>query len=382
MKLKIGIMGTRGIPNQYGGFEQFAQYLSLGLHARGHEVHVYNSDRHPFQQDQWNGVHIIHCKDLEYKLGTFGQFFYDFNCISDARKRNFDILLHLGYTSDSAWHWRWPKRSINIVNMDGMEWKRSKYNRLTQKFLKWAESLAVKNAQILVADSRKMQQYLFDSYHKKIVYIPYGAEVFTNPDPSVPAKYRVSPAEYFILVARMEPENNIAMIIQGYLDSKQPYPLLVVGNTSNNYGKYLHSQFNHPSVIFTGSVFDQPELNSLRYFAAKYFHGHSVGGTNPSLLEAMACGCTIAAHNNVFNRTILLSDADYFSSDHQVSMILQHTLPADIILQRKQANFDKIRTLYNLKKNVLDYEHLMLSSCYKETYIMQPSAVENMQFQE
>src|SRR5438876_5732959 len=112
-KLRIGIMGTRGIPNSYGGFEQFAQYLSLGLAQRGHEVSVYNSSEHPYQQKEWNGVQITHCKDWEHKISTSGQFFYDLNCINDARKRDFNILLHLGYTSDSIWYWRWPKKTIN-----------------------------------------------------------------------------------------------------------------------------------------------------------------------------------------------------------------------------------------------------------------------------
>ena len=131
-KLKIGILGTRGIPNHYGGFEQFAEHLSVCLFQRGHDVAVYNSSLHPYKQNEWNGVQIIHCRDWEHKIGTAGQFFYDLNCINDARKRNFDVLLHLGYTSDSVWHWRWPKKTVNIINMDGLEWQRSKYNKPTQ----------------------------------------------------------------------------------------------------------------------------------------------------------------------------------------------------------------------------------------------------------
>ena len=104
--MKIGIAGTRGIPNAYGGFEQFAEYLGKGLTEKGHEVWVYNSSDHPYQGAEWNGVHIIHCKDPESSIGTAGQFLYDFFCIMDARKRDFDILLQLGYTSNSIWH-RW-----------------------------------------------------------------------------------------------------------------------------------------------------------------------------------------------------------------------------------------------------------------------------------
>ena len=122
--MKIGILGTRGIPNAYGGFEQFAEHLSIGLHERGHEVFVYNSSLHPYKETEWKNVKIIHCRDLENKIGTAGQFIYDLNCIRDARKRGFDVLLHLGYTSDSLWHRLWPGKAINIVNMDGLEWSR------------------------------------------------------------------------------------------------------------------------------------------------------------------------------------------------------------------------------------------------------------------
>ena len=137
--MRIGILGSRGIPNNYGGYEQFAGFLSAGLVQKGHDVYVYNSDQHPYKEKEWNAVKIVHCKDWEHKIGTAGQFLYDRNCINDARKKNFDILLHLGYTSDSLWYRRWPKKTVNIVNMDGLEWKRSKYNRLTRRFLKWAE---------------------------------------------------------------------------------------------------------------------------------------------------------------------------------------------------------------------------------------------------
>ena len=125
--MNIGILGTRGIPNHYGGFEQFAQYLAKGLVAKGHIVFVYNSNSHPYQESTWNGIHIIHCNDPENSIGTVGQFIYDYNCLQDARKRNFDILLQLGYTSSSIWYRFWPKKAITIVNMDGLEWRKRCY---------------------------------------------------------------------------------------------------------------------------------------------------------------------------------------------------------------------------------------------------------------
>ena len=136
--MKIGILGTRGIPNFYGGFEQFAQYLSEAFVKKGHEVHVYNSHTHPYEKNEWNGVKLIHCYDPENTIGTVGQFIYDLNCILDSRKREFDIILQLGYTSSSVWNWIFPKKSIIMTNMDGFEWKRSKYSKPVQQFLLFA----------------------------------------------------------------------------------------------------------------------------------------------------------------------------------------------------------------------------------------------------
>lgn len=360
--MKIGIIGTRGIPNQYGGFEQFAQYLSGGLSDRGHEVYVYNSSRHSYKEKMFGNVHIIHCKDWEDKLGTAGQFIYDLNCINDSRKRNFDVLLHLGYTSDSIWHWRWPKKTAHVINMDGLEWKRGKYGNLTKRFLKWAESLAAKHADRLAADSIGIQQYLFDKYSKNAVYIPYGATVFTNPDKTLLNSFTIHPYSYSLLIARMEPENNIETIIKGYLSSNAALPLLIVGSTSNKYGTSLEKKYMDERIRFIGPIYDQAVINNLRYYSNLYFHGHSVGGTNPSLLEAMACGCRIAAHDNIFNKAVLQNDAYYFITDKDICSFLNADLNKEVTSERRKNNLEKISSQYNWEKIIDDYEALMLSA--------------------
>ena len=115
--MKIGILGTRGIPNYHGGFEQFTEFFAIYAKAEGHEVYVYNSHSHPYKKENFKGVKIIHCYDPEGKIGTVGQFFYDLNCIIDARKRNFDVLLQLGYTSSSIWGWLLPKKAVIIASL-------------------------------------------------------------------------------------------------------------------------------------------------------------------------------------------------------------------------------------------------------------------------
>ena len=354
--MKIGILGTRGIPNAYGGFEQFAQYLAKGLVKKGHTVFVYNSSFHPYQESTWSGIQIIHCNDPENKIGTAGQFIYDYNCLQDARKRNFDIVLQLGYTSSSVWYRFWPKKAINIVNMDGLEWKRTKYNNLTQKFLQWAEGLAARHGDVLVADSIGIKDYIQTKYQKEAVYIPYGADIPESFSDSYLADFSLQANQYYLLMARMEPENKIEMIIRGYLDSNQSYPLILIGSTQNKYGQFLLKKYSSEFIQFLGAIYDQSIINALRHFSSIYFHGHSVGGTNPSLLEAMACGCNIAAHKNVFNTAILTNCASYFSTAEDVKNIVNQPLNGPIAIERKQQNLEKIRKTYNWEKIINDYE--------------------------
>lgn len=373
-KLSIGILGTRGIPNHYGGFEQFAEHLSVELVRRGHHVSVYNSSLHPYKDTWYSGVQIIHCRDMEHKFGTAGQFIYDLNCINDARQRGFDVLLHLGYTSDSVWHWRWPRGTVNIVNMDGMEWQRTKYSKPVKKFLRWAESLAARNAQVMIADSPGVQEYITGKYGKKPFYIPYGAIPFNNPDVNRLDKYDLHPHSYFLMITRMEPENNVEMIIKGHLESGSQLPLFVIGNITNSFGKYITGKYHDPLIRFSDAIYDQRELDNLRYFSALYFHGHSVGGTNPSLLEAMACGCRIAAHNNRFNRAVLQQQADFFTSAGEISGLINRDTPPVVIEKRKQKNLQRICDFYNKERIADEYEYVMLEACGVREMIVQPAA--------
>ena len=160
----------------------------------------------------------------------------------------------------------------------------------------------------------------------------------------------------------MEPENNIEMIIKGYLASASKYPLMIIGNTSNNFGINMKNKYSASNIIFPGAIYDPVINNNLRYHAAIYFHGHSVGGTNPSLLEAMACQSNISAHNNIFNQHVLGDDADYFSSSMDIAAIINSSANNPVTKLRNENNLDKIKTTYNWPKIINSYEELMLNS--------------------
>lgn len=321
--MKIAILGTRGIPNHYGGFEQFAEYFSVYLAQKGHDVYVYNTHSHPYKESQYKGVNLLHCYDPEHKIGTAGQFIYDLNCILDSRKRNFDIILQLGYTSNSVWYSLLPRKAVIITNMDGLEWKRTKYSAKVQKMLKYAEKLAVKSSDVLIADSKGIQSYLKEKYNKDSAYIAYGATNFDNPDEGVLKEYGVEREKYNMLIARLEPENSIEMILDGAAASNTDTPFLVIGSYKNNFGARLKEKYKqYPHIKFLGPLYNLEHLNNLRYFSGLYFHGHTVGGTNPSLLEAMASGALIVANNNIFNKAILEDNAYYFSDSKEVAQLI------------------------------------------------------------
>jgi hypothetical protein len=233
--MRIGILGTRGIPNRYSGYEQFAEYFSQYMVQKGHDVSVYSSSLHFFQEEEYNKVKLIHRFDPEDKLGTFGQFIYDLNCILDSRKQNFDVLLQLGYTSSSIWGWLLPKNTVIVSNMDGLEWKRSKYNWAVQKFLKFAEYLAIRTSDFYISDSKGIQSYLISKYGISTEYIAYGVKSEQEISTKLFTKLNLESGNYNMLIARMEPENNIETILEGAINSTNNQPFIVIGNYENTY---------------------------------------------------------------------------------------------------------------------------------------------------
>ena len=354
--MKIAIIGTRGIPNNYSGFEQFAENFAVFLAEEGYDITVYNSHNHNYQKQNFKGVKIIHCFDPEFLVGTFVQFIYDLNCILNSRRQRFDVILQLGYTSNSIWYFLLPKAAKIVTNMDGLEWKRTKYTTLVQNFLKYAEKLAAKSSDVLIADSLGIQTYLKKKYKLESTYIPYGASIPKQFQKSVLEEFNVLPFSYNMLIARMESENNIEVILDGHCASNQNRKFLVIGNhQGTKFGKYIYQKFkNTTSIHFLGGIFDLIKLNALRKYSNLYFHGHSVGGTNPSLLEAMASEALIVAHDNPFNKGVLGEDAHYFTDASDVTHFIDK-LEKNAFSNVIDNNTDKIRYKFSWKSVNANY---------------------------
>lgn len=365
--MKIAFVSTRGIPNNYGGFEQFAEYISVGLAQKGHEVTVYSPHYHPYQEKVYKGVKIKHIYSPEQWMGgSVGSFFYDYSCLKDAlKKENFDIIYEAGYTSIIPAYIRFNvkdiKKPIFTTNMDGLEYKRTKFNPMVRKFVFWEEKMAVKHSHYLIADNMGIHDYYKEKYGKESKFLAYGADIHDDWDETLLQEYGLDANNYYLIIARLEPENNLVMAIEGYLKSKEngKRPLVIVGKTNTPHGKELVRKYGQEKYIrFLGGIYDFKKIDSVRHFAYAYFHGHSVGGTNPSLLEAMASGCFMLANDNVFNRAVLKENALYYKNTDDVCELLNKI--DDEVGAKKESlvnrNWEEIKTVYSWKKLIDEHE--------------------------
>ena len=167
-------------------------------------------------------------------------------------------------------------------------------------------------------------------------------------------EYNLKKYKYDIIIARLEPENNIEMIFEGFMNSNMDRDLVVIGSLETSFGKYISKKYNESRIKYLGFVSCNDNLNSLRYFSNLYFHGHSVGGTNPSLLEAMASCALICAHDNIFNYSILENDGYYFTNSKQISVLIDNNIK-DLDSQMLKNNHEKIKKLYSWDKIIDKY---------------------------
>ncbi|MBP9926996.1 MAG: DUF1972 domain-containing protein [Cyclobacteriaceae bacterium] len=371
--MKIAILGTKGIPNNYGGYEQFAEYISQRLIKKGHLVTVYNPSFHSFKDDHFHGVSIIRKYSPEKLIGGAANFIYDYLCLKDALMRDFDIIYEAGYHS-VAYSLKWfdvkrLKHPVVITNMDGLEYNRSKWNSLTQNLIKKLEKIAVDESPYMISDNIGIQDYYRSNFKKDSFFIPYGADLVETFDEKYLIHRSLTKFGYFILVARFEQENNIETALDGYRLSKSKLPFIVVGNHYTSYGKYLKRKYAGDDVKFVGGIYKKDELDALRHYAMAYFHGHSVGGTNPSLLEAMSSKCFIVAHDNIFNKKVLYESALYFKDVDSARNVIEQLSQLrkdnqDLFIEE---NSQRIKYEYNWNKIVEQHE-LLFEQLLKQSH--------------
>ena len=225
---------------------------------------------------------------------------------------------------------------------------------MIQNLTKRLERYGIKNSDYLIADNIGIQQYIKREYNRNSEFIPYGALKPKKENIAILDFYRMKPDQYYLSIARLEPENNLEMMFDAYLLSKSNLPYFIIGKHPTKYGDYLKDKYRNKGIIFLGAIYNKEDLDNIRYYSKLYIHGHSVGGTNPSLLEAMSAKALIASHDNKFNRSVLNKNAFYFSSSQQLGLIFnkQFHNKKEII----QNNLDKINKLYRWPLIIDKYE--------------------------
>jgi len=316
---KLSIMGIRGIPAQHGGFETFAERLALYLTSRGWSVTVYcqgQSSDTEVAEDSWCGIKRIFVP-VE-RSGAMGTVEFDWKSVCIAAKRDSALVLTLGYnTAIFCTYLRW--RGIrNLINMDGLEWRRTKWKWNERAWLWMNERIGCWTGNHLIADHPSIAVHLATRVsHRKITMIPYGADRIDDYSGLVPKELGLDDTPFALVIARPEPENSIVEIVTAFSRRPRGAKLVVLGKydpAGNAYHREVIEAAG-PEVMFPGAIYDQNAVKALRRHALFYLHGHQVGGTNPSLVEALGASSAVIAHENQFNRWVAGPDARFFSTE-------------------------------------------------------------------
>lgn len=332
MTKKIAIIGTAGIPAKYGGFESLAAYLTKHLGTNFDMTVFCSSKLYPTKLKTYNNSKL---KYLPLQANGIQSIVYDIVSIFSAL-RFADTLLILGVSGCVVLPVikLFSNKNI-IVNIDGLEWKRAKWGKVAKGFLKFSEKLAVTYADVIISDNKVIQQYVLDSYQVKSELIAYGADHTNTVELSqeVRATYPYLEQPYAFKVCRIEPENNVSMILEAFSE----YPelnLIIVGNWANSsYGKELKLHYeSFKNIKLLNPIYDQSILDQFRSNCLVYVHGHSAGGTNPSLVEAMYLGLPILAYGVPYNIETTANKAKYFISKVELIALLRHTTSEELDL--------------------------------------------------
>jgi glycosyltransferase involved in cell wall biosynthesis len=330
---KIAIIGTAGVPARYGGFETLAHHLVLNLRDE-YDIHVYASKKvYPKaeRRKRWKGARVHY---LPLSANGLSSILYDFLSMLHAIFFA-DTIVLLGVSAGIFVPFiRLIGRAKIIVNIDGMEWRRDKWPKMVRRFLRWSERVAVRFSHADITDNMAIKRYTARYYKTASHMIAYGAdhamaEDLTNADYQ---KYPMTKMPYAFKVARIEPENNIELILKTFANYPQK-KLIMVGNwDSSQFGKDMRSRYGeYPNLSLLDPIFDQVELNKLRSNCYVYVHGHSAGGTNPSLVEAMFLGLPILSFDVSYNRETTLNKALYFKDQAELHDLLKETSYSELM---------------------------------------------------
>jgi len=331
-KKKIAVIGTVGLPANYGGFETLAEHLVEDLSAE-YDLTVYCSGKKYPESQKKSFYKNARLRYIPLEANGIQSIFYD--TISILHSIFYaDVLLILGVAG--AWILPLVKKFTDkkiIISIDGIEWKRDKWNLLAKWYLFWAESMAVKYSHIDISDNEAIQDYTAMRYGSLSRIIEYGADhtLKVSPDAQDKVEFPFLKKPYAFKVCRIEPENNVHIVLEAF--SQLPkFVLIMVGNWSNSeYGRKVRAQYGSlPNIILLDPIYDQRKLDVLRGNAMVYIHGHSAGGTNPSLVEAMYLGLPVIAFGVSYNRVTTENKALYFKTHQDLTGLIERVNVSDL----------------------------------------------------
>jgi glycosyltransferase involved in cell wall biosynthesis len=362
MTKTLRILGTRGVPAAHGGFETFAEHLALYLVERGWRVIVYCQEdgTGPVFEDTWRGVERVRMPvDAPGPKGTI---LFDWQATRHAAKHR-DLCLTLGYNTAVFCTLLRLKGVPNLINMDGIEWSRAKWGGVAKTWFWMNDWAGCWLGNHLVADHPEIKHHLSTRVNaNKVTTIAYGADPLRDMPTGPVHGLGLEPGRYLTLVARPEPENSILEVVQGFSRAPRGVTLTVLGNYSadNAYHRAVKEAAS-PEVKFVGAIYDKPTVQSLRFHSMAYVHGHQVGGTNPSLVEALGAGNAVIAHDNRFNRWVAGPQAGYFSGADGFATTLDAVLkdPARLAAMQ-QASRSCFEECFTWNHILAQYEQLLL----------------------
>ena len=322
--MKLSIIGTAGIPGCYGGFETLAENL-VGFaetrHAGNVTLSVYcSSGLYDIKQKTYRGARLRY---LRLKANGVHSVLYDAVSIFDAIRRRDTHMLVLGVSGALVLPLvRLFSRTRIVTNIDGIEWKREKWQGSAKWFLRLSEKLAVRHSDVVIADNEAIAEHVRDTYGKDCQVIAYGGDHALDHAGAANAPEDL-PDRFALALCRIEPENNVHVILEA-VDGRDT-PLVFVGNWDNSaYGRDLKAKYSDsPNLYLLDPVYDPGTLHALRARASVYLHGHSAGGTNPSLVEMMHFGIPVLAHGCAFNRYSTECKARYFETANELADLLR-----------------------------------------------------------
>jgi len=366
--MHIAILGTRGIPANYGGFETFAEELSRRLVERGHDVTVYCRS-HYVDRDlkEYEGVHLRVLPTVSHKY--FDTVVHTFLSSINACTKSFDVVLICNAANSPFIPILTLTGTPVAVNVDGLERKRKKWNWLGRAYYRLGERASVWMASEVVTDARVIQEYYLSEYNKPSTMIAYGAEIERKPSTEVAEKYGVEVKKYFLYVSRLEPENNAAMVIEAFRKVRTDMKLVIVGDApyAAEYKKRLYElAADDQRIIFTGFVFGS-DYKTLQQNAYAYIHATEVGGTHPALIEAMGFGNCVLCLSTIENNEVADSAAIFFNNADELTTELQKiSNEVSTVESYRHKARERARSHYSWDAVADEYEKLFMSLAIKK----------------